>query len=713
MRQGLITLVLLTAPLFSRAQGVITTVAGNGTDASTGDGGPATSASFHPNGVTVDKAGNIYIADLAASVIRKVNTAGIISTVAGFPQEKTQFSGDGGPATSASIYISSNHNALAVDGAGNLYIADDGHHRIRKVSPSGIITTVAGNGKIDFSGDGGPATSASLYRPSGVAVDHDGNIYIADTQNVRIRKVDTSGNISTVAGNGAIGYSGDGELAVNAALFYPMGVAVDPAGNIYIADQNAYVVRKVNKAGIISTVAGNGAFGFSGDGGLATSAELSGVYSVAVNGAGDIYIADFGNHRVRKVDTSGTISTVAGNGGATGTGDGGPPDSANLRPADIAFDAAGNYYIADFGHNSIRKVTLGAKVPGLLTSAGSLYFSTAANGNNSPGSQKMTVYTEGTVPLNFTASVSTSSGGNWLSTPTSAGKTSDEITVSIGNLPSSGLYQGAIVLIPESTDLPAVRVPVTLNVNAAPPSRPAITGAVNGASFQPGVAANSWATIVGTNLASTTDTWDRLISNGQLPTSLDGVTVTFDGKPAYLSYISPTQINLVVPNIDSTPAGVVVTNLGVTETGLFDTAATQSSQYGPAFFLWPNNQAVATRQDYSYAAKPGTFAGLATVAAKPGDVIILWGEGFGPTTPATPLGFVTPSDQTYSTSTLPTVTIDNVSATVYGAALAPGFAGLYQIAIQVPSTLGNGDWPVVASIGAVSSPNGVVLAVQQ
>src|ERR1700733_11441053 len=206
--------IILAAPLLAWSQGVITTVAGNGTNASTGDGGPATSASFHPNGVTVDKAGNIYIADLAASVIRKVNTAGIISTVAGFPQEKTQFSGDGGPATSASIYISSNHNGLAVDGAGNLYIADDGHHRIRKVSPSGIITTVAGTGKTNFSGDGGPATSATLYRPSGVAVDSAGNVYIADTQNARIRKVDTSGNISTVAGNGAIGYSGDGGPAV-------------------------------------------------------------------------------------------------------------------------------------------------------------------------------------------------------------------------------------------------------------------------------------------------------------------------------------------------------------------------------------------------------------------------------------------------------------------------------------------------------------------
>jgi sugar lactone lactonase YvrE len=340
-------LAIFLAPVLTQAQGVISTVAGNGNDATSGDGGPATSASLHPNGVTMDSAGNLYIADVASSVIRKVNTAGIISTVAGFAGERTVFSGDGGPATSASIYIASNHNGLAVDSAGNLYIADDGHNRVRKVDPSGIITTVAGNGKISFSGDGGPATSATLWRPSGVAVDHAGNLYIADLQNARIRKVDTNGIISTVAGNGSLFSSGDGGPAINAGLAYPMGVAVDGAGNIYIADQNAYVIRKVNTAGIISTVAGNGVFGFSGDGGPAANAETSGPYNVAVDSAGDLYIADHGNHRIRKVDATGTITTIAGGGGSTvNNGDGGPPTSANVDPADVAVDGAGNYYIA-------------------------------------------------------------------------------------------------------------------------------------------------------------------------------------------------------------------------------------------------------------------------------------------------------------------------------------------------------------------------------
>lgn len=710
MRLFVTTLALAAATVLCEGQGVITTVAGNGTNASSGDGGPATSASIHPNGVTVDSAGNLYIADVATSVIRKVNTAGIISTVAGFADEKTVFSGDGGPATSASIYIASNHNGLAVDGVGNLYIADDGHQRIRKVDTAGIIATVAGNGKQGFSGDGGAAIGAQLWRPSAVAVDHTGNLYIADTYNARIRKVDTAGIITTVAGNGALASTGDGGPATSAGLFLPMGVAVDGAGNIYIADQNAHNIRKVDTRGIITTVAGSAAEGFSGDGGPATSAEFAGPYSVTVDNAGNIYIADHGNHRVRKVNTAGTISTVAGTGGASGTGDGGPPTSANMLPADVAVDAAGNYYIADEGNNRIRKVTIGASVPGLSTSAGALYFSTVANGNNSPGSQKVTVYTTGAVPLNFTASVSTSAGGNWLSTPLTSGLTPLEMTVSIGSIPAAGIYQGSVTLTPAAPDLPAVKIAVTLNVTSAPPPRPVISGAVNGASFERGVVANSWATIQGTNLAPATGNWDSLISNGQLPTSLDGVTVTFDGKPAYLSYVSPTQINLLVPNIRSTTTGIVVTNAGVTETGLFDAPA---SQNGPAFFAWPNNQVVATRQDYSYAVKNGTFAGLPTVAAKPGDVIILWGTGFGPTTPAAPLGYVTPNDQTYSTSTLPAVTVNGIPATVYGAALASGFAGLYQVAIQVPASLGDGDWPIAATIGGVQSASGMVLAVQK
>jgi uncharacterized protein (TIGR03437 family) len=185
--------------------------------------------------------------------------------------------------------------------------------------------------------------------------------------------------------------------------------------------------------------------------------------------------------------------------------------------------------------------------------------------------------------------------------------------------------------------------------------------------------------------------------------------VTVRGTPAYVYYVSPGQINFIVPDVGEGPKQVMVTNSAGSSAGVPVTAST----FGPGFFLWPNSQAVATYQNFTLAAAGGTFPGATTVPAKPGDVIILWGTGFGPTTPAAPVGEETPSGTTYSTSTLPTVEIDNVSAKVYGAALAPGFAGLYQVAIQVPATLGNGNWPIVATIGGVSSPSGAVLTVQQ
>jgi uncharacterized protein (TIGR03437 family) len=220
--------------------------------------------------------------------------------------------------------------------------------------------------------------------------------------------------------------------------------------------------------------------------------------------------------------------------------------------------------------------------------------------------------------------------------------------------------------------------------------------------------ANSLVTIKGTNLASTTDTWNSAIANGILPTSLDGVTVLFNGKPGFPTYISSTQINVLAPDIPAGTVSILVSNSGITTTSAFNTP---SVLYGPAFFVWPGNQAVATRTDYTYAAKTATFTGLSTLAARPGDVLILWGTGFGPTT--APVGVPVPSDQTYSPSQAPTVTVGNLSATIYGTALAPGYGGLYQVAIQVPSAIPDGDWPIVASIGGASSPSGVILSVQR
>lgn len=236
---------------------------------------------------------------------------------------------------------------------------------------------------------------------------------------------------------------------------------------------------------------------------------------------------------------------------------------------------------------------------------------------------------------------------------------------------------------------------------------PAISKVVNAAGFQPGVVANSWVTIQGTNLAPQTDDWSHSIVNGALPTSLDGVSVTMGGKAAYVYYISPGQLNVLAPDIAGGSTTVTVTTPGGTSVSFTST----TSVYEPAFFLWPGSQVVATRQDYSDAVKAGTFAGATTVAAKPGEVIILWGTGFGPTFPTAPVGVPVPGSASYSTTTAPTVTINNLQATVYGAALAPGSAGLYQIAIQVPSTLADGDWPIQATIGNITSPAGTVLSV--
>ena len=337
---------------------VIDTVAGNGNYGFSGDGGPATNAHLGwPYGVAVDSAGNIFITDNNNHRIRKVDTSGVITTVAGSGEVGYYgggFSGDGGLATEASLYFPT---GIAVDSAGNIYFGDSGNNRIRKVDTNGIIATIAGNGNPGFSGDGGPATNASIRAPTGVAVDSAGNIYFTDDYNHRIRKVDTSGIITTVAGNGNPGFSGDGGPATNASLWHPFKIAMDSVGNIYIADSYNLRIRKVDTNGIITTVAGNGTEYFNGDGGLATNASLLMPKGVAVDSAGNIYIADNYNHRIRKVDTNGIITTVAGNGGSGFSGDGGPATNASLYdPSGIAVDSAGNIYIdSHYGHR-IRKV---------------------------------------------------------------------------------------------------------------------------------------------------------------------------------------------------------------------------------------------------------------------------------------------------------------------------------------------------------------------
>ena len=332
----------------------IQTVAGTGTDSFSGDGGAATSATINnPNEVTLDSAGNLYIADSSNHRIRKVDASGNISTIAG--TGTAGFGGDGGAATAAQLNFPA---AVVVDSAGNLYFADSNNHRVRRVDTSGDISTVAGTGTGGFSSDGGPATAAQLNFPAAVVVDSAGNLYIADSNNHRIRKVDASGDISTVAGTGTGGFSGDGGPASGAMLNGPQGIVLDGAGNLYIVGSASYRIRKVDASGTISTIAGTGTAGFSGDGGAATAAQLNWPSRVAMDGAGNLYISDRFNHRIRKVDASGDISTIAGTGTAGFGGDVGAATAARLNyPIGVAVDGASRYiYVADALNNRIRRI---------------------------------------------------------------------------------------------------------------------------------------------------------------------------------------------------------------------------------------------------------------------------------------------------------------------------------------------------------------------
>ena len=335
---------------------IISTIAGIGTSPGFfGDGGPAVSALLNrPQGVSLDAAGNIYVADNNNQAIRKINTSGTISTIAG--TVAAGYSGDGGPATLANL---NRPFQAKVDALGNVYIADTYNHCIRKVSTTGMISTIAGNGTAGYLGDGTPASTALLNNPCGLVFDAAGNLYIGDSYNHRIRKIDmATGIISTYAGTGTLGYSGDGFAATTATLSYPNYVYIDQSGAFYITDNGNHVIRKIDGTGTITTVAGNGIFGFFGDGFAATTARLNYPGGVTTDLAGNLFIADNANNRIRKVDPSGIITTFAGTGAPAFGGDGSPAISAQInQPKDLAMDALGNMLVVDNNNSCIRKIT--------------------------------------------------------------------------------------------------------------------------------------------------------------------------------------------------------------------------------------------------------------------------------------------------------------------------------------------------------------------
>ncbi len=623
--KALIALLLPAAVLAQPVTYTISTVAGNNGNGAgySGDGAAAVNAQlWQPTGVLVDKSGNIFIADQVNNVIREVTTDGNIKTVAG--SNIQGYSGDGAAATKAEL----NHPvALAIDSGGNIYFSDISNDIVRKFSVGGNISTVAGSYTVytqtgnplgGYAGDGSTATNALLNLPYGVAVDNSGNIYIADTLNHRIRKVSASnGNISTIAGNGTQGTADTG-AALNAHLNSPRGVAVDASGTVYIADTGNNRVLKLSN-GALTTVAGTGTAGFAGDNGLATNAQLWGPRGVAVDSAGNIYIADYTNQRIRMVSSNGIITTIAGNGHTGYSGDGGPGTGAMLyQPSGVAVDSKFNVYVADTSNNVIRMLTP----------------SSAPNGGGAP--------------------------------------------------PAIRTSQGVIG-----------------------------AGGFGGLS---GTAPGSWIEIYGSNLAPAGDsrTWNGSDFSGiNAPNQLDGTTVTIGGVPAYVSYISPGQVNAEVPaGVGTGPQPVTVS----TGNGTSAAASITVSPLQPALLALPawnvggNQYVTATFTDgQTFVGPVGAFAGVTSRPAKPGETIVLYGIGFGPVGSGVQFGQVVQQLNNLVTPVQFQLGGSAAALTYYG--LGPGEVGLYQFNLVVPPIAPGNAVPLTFTLGTQTGAQTLVTAI--
>ena len=627
----------------------ISTAAGNGTPGYSGDGSTASSGQLNsPTGVAVDSAGNLYIADSLNYRIRKVASGGNISTYAG--NGTLSYSGDGGAASQAQL---NTPQGVAADAAGNFYIADTLNNVVRKVSPNGTISNYAGKGSAGNSGDGSAATSAQLNGPQGLAVDASGNLFIADTLNAKVRKVSTSGVITTVAGSGTAGYGGDGSAAASAQLNLPIGVAVDSSGNLYIADFGNSRVRKVSASGAITTVAGSGSFGYSGDGGPAAKAQLNGPQGVAVDTAGNLYIADTENNLIREVTPGGLIATVAGSGVAGYSGDGGPATSAQVgNPVGLAVDAAGNIFTAD-ASTRVRQIYPN----GLIATIA---------GNGSRGY----------------------SGDGGLATQAQLNTPSAIALGSNGNVYVADAANSAVRLLQYAGNGLAISAVTNAASNLSGPVAPGEVVALYGSGLGP-------AGLSQYQLDPTT---------GLVDTNLAGTSVIFGGTPAPVLYTSATQVAVVTPySIAGSNVQVFVEYQGQTSAPVTLPVAAVA----PALFTADSSgkgQAAASNQD-------GSVNGAAH-PAKVGSYISLWLTGAGQTNPAGVDGMpgAAPLPQPVAAVT---VTIGGKVTVVQYAGQAPNaVAGVMQINAQIPSGIQAGNAvPVVVQVGSVNTQAGVTVAV--
>jgi uncharacterized protein (TIGR03437 family) len=680
--------------------GIITTIAGGGAS-STGDGGPATSvALFEPVGVAVDSLGDVFIAEMLANRIREVSTGGTITTIAG--TGRAGVSGDGGPAANALIYgpesvavdglgnifISDQSsrireiaasgiintvagggnlgaaaggaaaaaqlgmpNAVAVDAEGNLFIADQTANRVWKVSQDGTIGTAAGTGAAGYSGDGGQAASATLSGPMGVAFDRQGDLFISDVGNQRIRRVSPIGLINTVAGNGTYGYSGDGGPATGAQLFDPEGVATDSQGNLYISDVANFRVRKVSPGGVITTVAGNGKLGYSGDGGAATSAELASPGAVAADSQGNLFIADVNNQRVRRVSPDGTIITVAGLGTAGFSGDGGPASSAQLfNPEGVAVDSQGNLYISDTSNFRIRRVSLGGIITTVAGAGRQQYSGDGGPATTAqlPGPQSITVDGQGDIYI------------------------SDNIAWAVRLLQPTNHS----VLIGSVVDA------------ASQLSAPLSPGKI--------------VVLYGAGLGPAALVQNQPIS-GLYASQLAGTTVYFNGTPAPILYTSATQVAAVVPyEIAGATAQVTVSF----QSEISPPITVPMAAAAPSLFTL--NQ-TGGGQAAAVNASDGSV-NTATNPVKVGDYVSLFATGEGQTSPAGTDGRIASVAVLPQPDLQVSATVGGLAAPVQYAGAAPDcVAGLMQINVQIPVGVQPGGYvPVILQVGTASTEAGAV-----
>jgi uncharacterized protein (TIGR03437 family) len=578
-------------------QFTISTIAGNGTAGYSGDGGPALNAELNnPHGIAVDAAGNLYIADKLNSRVRKVAPDGTMTTFAGTGVAGS--AGDGGPAASALL---TTPERVSLDATGNLYIADIGAYCVRKVDLHGVITTVAGSGQQGFCGSGGPAIAACMHGPEDVVPDAAGNLFIADFDVVW--KVDTKGIITVVAGNAVQGYSGDGGPATSASMNAVQGVAVNANGDLFIADQGNFRIRKVS-GGIITTIAGTGTSGFSGDGGPATSAQVSLLGNLRLDNAGDLYFADNSNCRVRVLLTNGTIVTATGDGTPGFSGDGGSALSAQLQPDSVAIAPSGSVYFSDVTNERVRRL-----------------------------------------------------------------------------------------------------VPVAPSIGAG--------GIISASAFGafPSIAPGTFVEIYGSNLAFDTRGWSGADFNGiNAPVSLDGTSVSIGGKTAFVNYISPGQVNVLVPS--DAPTGqqpLTLTTAGGTASY---TIAVNTVEPGllapPNFDIGGTQYVVALFPDYSYVLPAGAISGLSSSPAKSGDIIVLYGIGFGPVTPDIPAGQLVGEANSLATDFH--IFIGGVECPVQYDGLAPSYTGLYQFNIVVPNVAA-GNQPLTLTVDGVNGAQTLYVAI--